>query len=179
MSVGCWVPRKMTVPNIPIPSQTTKIFFVTLFCWSTSRALTMVAGLPVRPSTPPGFPPPTATKKKPSLLSFGVVCSSNINRSMEAHVVLGNAGKHARLLLRAVEVAASHGSPCKTPGHLLHFTRTEWYASFACVDAHSPTFACPISLGPLFRVTCRKLRDWYHGAVSEHSPDGFPFCFYS
>jgi hypothetical protein len=44
-----------------------------------------------RPSTPPGVPPPEA-RKIPSKLSYGVVCSSNINRSMEAHVVLGNAG---------------------------------------------------------------------------------------
>ena len=44
-----------------------------------------------RPSTPPGVPPSDAYRAK-SKLSFGVVCSSNINRSMEAHVVLGNAG---------------------------------------------------------------------------------------
>ena len=45
-----------------------------------------------RPSTPPGLPPPTASRS-PSKLSFGTVCSSNINRSMEAHVVLSNAGE--------------------------------------------------------------------------------------
>ena len=45
-----------------------------------------------RPTTPPGLPPHNARPQPKSILSYGVVCSSNINRSMEAHVVLGNAG---------------------------------------------------------------------------------------
>jgi len=40
------------------------------------------------PHTPPGTPPPEIHPEKKSHLSFGVVCSSNINRSMEAHLVL-------------------------------------------------------------------------------------------
>jgi hypothetical protein len=57
--------------------------------------LTMTGGyvlsrLP-RPQTPPGIPPPDAARTK-SKLSYGVVCSSNINRSMQAHIDLGNAG---------------------------------------------------------------------------------------
>ena len=46
---------------------------------------------PPRPETPPGIPPPTAHRPK-SRLRIGTVCSSNINRSMEAHCVLANAG---------------------------------------------------------------------------------------
>jgi len=51
-----------------------------------------------RSSTPPGMPPPEALRQ-PSKLSFGTVCSSNINRSMEAHVVLQNAGEKIDIIL--------------------------------------------------------------------------------
>jgi hypothetical protein len=50
-----------------------------------------------RPSTPPGYPPASA-RRDGSKLSFGTVCSSNINRSMEAHVVLSNAGERDNIV---------------------------------------------------------------------------------
>ncbi len=46
-----------------------------------------------RPYTPPGMPP-QSSRRQPSRLSIGTVCSSNINRSMEAHVVMQNAGEN-------------------------------------------------------------------------------------
>lgn len=54
-----------------------------------------------RPSTPPGFPP-AKSRRIPSKLSFGTVCSSNINRSMEAHVVLSNAGERSTFALLCI-----------------------------------------------------------------------------
>jgi protein-tyrosine-phosphatase len=38
--------------------------------------------------------PPQSSRRQPSRLSIGTVCSSNINRSMEAHVVMQNAGEN-------------------------------------------------------------------------------------
>ena len=67
---------------------------ITITSIPTARETMNVPGLH-RPTTPPGMPPPSA-HRKPSKLSFGTVCSSNINRSMEAHVVLQNAGESER-----------------------------------------------------------------------------------
>ena len=70
-----------------------KIYHLANFIMQLNKQTTManIQGLH-RASTPPGMPPPEANRQ-PSKLSFGTVCSSNINRSMEAHVVLQNAGE--------------------------------------------------------------------------------------
>jgi RNA polymerase II subunit A C-terminal domain phosphatase SSU72 len=90
-----------------------------------------------RPSTPPGVPPPEAYRPPHhgKRLSFGVVCSSNINRSMEAHLVLQNAGLHVD--------SYGTGSTVRLPGKTAMEPRIfkfgtpykDIYAQLAAIDA--------------------------------------------
>ena len=79
-----------------------------------------------RPSTPPGIPPPEAHRPL-SRLSYGVVCSSNINRSMEAHLVLGNAGMWIDLITILCVLFFTYSS--YPPPFLLSGLRVESYGT--------------------------------------------------
>ena len=93
-----------------------------------------------RPATPPGFPPANQIRRNTSCLSFGVVCSSNINRSMEAHLVFQNAGLTVESYGTGTSVRLPGKSAMEPQVFPFGTPYAEMYASLAATPADEAFF---------------------------------------